>query len=96
MIVYSLYIAFTTLVVSFTIFTISDSISEENARVFSIVLVITTTVLVSLGTWRIGIYNAETKMYEQIRDDVNITNHKLYKKWLIDNPKDINNTVSGK
>lgn len=35
----------------------------------------------------VAIKTAEHKMYEQIRDGVDIKSHILYKKWLLDNPK---------
>ena len=43
---------------------------------------------VAMSSFVSGIKYAEHELYRQIRDDVDIKSHKLYRKWLIDNPKE--------
>jgi hypothetical protein len=66
---------------------ITEHVLNKEARVFIEVNVVLAIVFTSFITAKVSITVAEHKMYKQIRDDVNITSHKLYQKWLIDNPK---------
>jgi hypothetical protein len=65
----------------------TEHVPDRDARVFIEVNVVLIAAFTSLITADVSKTIAEHKMYKQIRDDVNITSHKLYQKWLIDNPK---------
>jgi heme/copper-type cytochrome/quinol oxidase subunit 2 len=72
---------------AFFVFIIFENVGE-NLIMPVLIIFISILVLLTMVMFRFGVNVAETRMYEQIRDDVNITNHKLYRKWIIDNPKE--------
>ena len=81
-IAFSILLAFSLFV---AVYMIIDSAREAGVPILGVLTVVM--FLSAALSIKFGVTLAEKAMYKQIRDDVNITSHKAYRKWLIDNPK---------